>query len=104
MDVTEGFDFTTDDVLEWELEAIWAAIDQERLIFSRHAREELNLDALTLEDVLDALSFPDEVSKDLPGGSRAPGLNFDRHLDRVRIRAKVGWRESYYIVITVMAN
>ena len=102
--MTEGFDFTTDDVLEWELEAIWAAIDQERLIFSRHAREELSLDALTLEDVLDALSFPDEVSKDLPGGSRAPGLNFDRRLSRVRLRAKVGWRETYYVVITVMAN
>lgn len=70
--MTEGFDFTTDDVLEWELEAIWAAIDQERLIFSRHAREELSLDALTLEDVLDALSFPDEVSKDPPGGPALP--------------------------------
>ena len=102
--MTEGFDFTTDDVLEWELEAIWAAIDQERLIFSRHAREELSLDALTLEDVLDAISFPDEVSKDLPGGPRAPGLNFDRRLGRVRLRAKVGWRETYYVVITVMAN
>jgi hypothetical protein len=102
--VTEGFDFTTDDVLEWELEAIWAAIDQERLVFSRHARQELSLDALTLADVLDALSFPDDVSKDLPGGSRAPGLNFDRHLGRVRVRAKVGWRDAYYVVITVMAN
>lgn len=102
--VTPGFDFSTAEVLEWELEAIWAATDQERLVFSRHAREELGLDALTLDDVLDAINFPDEVTKDLPGGHRAPGLNFDRHLERVRIRAKVGWRETYYVVITVMAN
>ncbi|MGY2897079.1 hypothetical protein [Deinococcus sp. UYEF24] len=54
--------------------------------------------------MLDALSFPDEVSKDLPGGSRAPGLNFDRCLGRVRLRTKVDWRETYYVVITVMAN
>lgn len=102
--MTEGFDFTTNDVLEWELEAIWAAIDQERLIFSRHAREERSFGALTLEDALDALSFPDEVSRDLPGGSRAPGLNFDCHLGRVRLRARVGWREPDCVVITVMAN
>ncbi|WP_344982886.1 hypothetical protein [Deinococcus rubellus] len=32
----EGFDFTTDAALDWEVEAIWAAIDQETLIFTRH--------------------------------------------------------------------
>ena len=100
----DGFDFTTDAVLDWEVEAIWAALDDETLLFTRHAREELSLDALTLGDVLDAISFPDEVTKDLPGGTRAPGLNFDRQLGRVRLRAKVGWRERYYVVITVMAN
>jgi len=102
--VADGFDFTTDAVLDWEVEAVWAAIDQETLIFTRHAREELSLDALTLSDVLDAISFPDEITKDLPGGTRAPGLNFDRHLGQMRLRAKVGWKERYYIVITVMAN
>ncbi|BDP44905.1 hypothetical protein DAETH_48740 (plasmid) [Deinococcus aetherius] len=99
-----GFDFSTTQVLEWELDAIWKALDEERLIFSRHAREELSLDALTLDDVLDAINFPDEVSKDLPGGPRAPGLNFDRFLGHVRLRAKVGWRDETYIVVTVMAN
>ena len=48
--------------------------------------------------------FADEISKDLPGGPRAPGLNFDRHLGHVRLRAKVGWRDDCYIVVTVMAN
>lgn len=99
-----GFDFTTPDVQDWELEAIWDAVDRETLVFSRHAREEWSLDALTLGDVLDTISFPDEISKDLPGSSRAPGLNFDRHLGRVRLRVKVGWRDTYYVVVTVMAN
>ena len=102
--MTPGFDFSTAEVLEWELDAIWQALDENRLIFSRHAREELSLDALTLDDVLDAINFPDATSKDLPGGRRAPGLNFDRHLGRVRLRAKVGWRDDRYIVVTVMAN
>ena len=69
--MTPGFDFSTAEVLEWELDAIWQALDENRLIFSRHAREELSLDALTLDDVLDAINFPDETSKDLPGGRRA---------------------------------
>jgi hypothetical protein len=102
--VTPGFDFSTSEVLEWELDAIWQALDENRLVFSRHAREELSLDALTLDDVLDAINFPDATSKDLPGSRRAPGLNFDRHLGHVRLRAKVGWREDRYIVVTVMAN
>jgi len=102
--MADGFDFTTSTVLDWEIQAIWEAIDLETLIFTRHAREELSLDALTLDDVLDAISFPDQISKDLPGGTRAPGLNFDRQMGRVRLRAKVGWRERYYVIITVMAN
>lgn len=64
----------------------------------------LSLDALTLDDVLDAINFPDEVTKDLPGGRRAPGLNFERSFDRVRIRVKVGWRDASSTVITVMSN
>ena len=102
--MTGGFDFTTEAVLDWEIDAIWSAVDQETLIFTRHAREELSLDALTLGDVLDVISFPDEITEDLPGGIHAPGLNFDRQVGRMRLRAKVGWRERYYVVITVMAN
>lgn len=61
------FDFTTDAVLDWEIEAIWVAIDHDALVFSRHAREEMSLDALTLDDVLDTINFPDEVTKDWSG-------------------------------------
>ena len=102
--MSNGFDFIIDAVLDWEVEAIWASTDQETLIFTQHAREELSLDALTLTDVLDAISFPDDLTKDLPGGTRAPGLNFDWHLGQVRLRVKGGWKERYYLVITVMAN
>ncbi|WP_135230656.1 hypothetical protein [Deinococcus fonticola] len=103
----EGFDFSTDEVHTWEIEAIWHAIDVGTLAFSRHAAQELSLDGLHQEDVLDAISFYDEVSKDLPDNApgRAPGINFDRHLETVTVRAKVGWNQGgYYIVITVMAN
>ncbi|WP_293913689.1 DUF4258 domain-containing protein [Deinococcus sp.] len=90
--------------MDWELTAIWQAVDQDTLLFSRHARQELSLDALTFEDATDVICFPDEISKDLPGGTRAPGLNFDRHFARVRFRVKVGWNGSYYIVVTAMSN
>lgn len=101
-----GFDFSTPEVLDWEVRAIWAAMDADELRVSRHAREELGLDALTIEDVFDAIGYFDEVSKDLPENTRgrAPGINFDRHLGLVRLRVKVGWRDVYYVVITVMAN
>jgi hypothetical protein len=100
-----GFDFSTAEVLDWELQAVWAALDQGELRVSVHAQNELNLDALTLDDVHDAISYADEMSKDLPDeGRRAPGLNFDRFIGRVRLRVKVGWRGTYYIIVTAMAN
>lgn len=105
--MTDGFDFTTKEIQQWEIDAIWQAIDESTLRFSLHAASELSLDALTTEDVLDAISLYDEVSKDLPDNDlgRAAGINFDRHLETVTIRAKVGWnRNGYYIVITVMSN
>ncbi len=44
------------------------------------------------------------MSKDLPDNDlgRAPGLNFERTLEQIHIRVKVGWRGHYYIVITAM--
>lgn len=102
-----GFDFTTEDVQQWEIQAIWNAVEDGSLRFSIHAATELSLDALTKEDVLDAISFYDEVSKDLPDNDlgRVSGINFDRHLETVTIRTKVSWNQrGYYIVITVMAN
>lgn len=55
--MSEGFDFSTDEVQTWEIEAIWQAIDEGSLKFSRHATQELSLDGLHQEDVLDAISF-----------------------------------------------
>ncbi|WP_216329753.1 hypothetical protein [Deinococcus aestuarii] len=89
--MSEGFDFSTAEVLNWEIQAVWEALESGELRVSIHAQNEINLDALTLEDVDDAISSYDEVSEDLPGaGGRAPGLNFDRLLGRVRLRVKVG--------------
>ena len=103
--MSTGFDLSTTEVLDWEVQAVWEALDSGELRVSVHAQNEINLDALTLDDVYDAISYYDEVSKDLPAErSRAPGLNFDRFIGRVRLRVKVGWRGTYYIVITAMAN
>ena len=66
-------------------QAVWEALDSGELRVSVHAQNEINLDALTLDDVYDAISYYDEVSKDRPGEhDRAPGLNFDRFIGRVR--------------------
>ncbi|MDL2344223.1 hypothetical protein QOL99_08665 [Deinococcus sp. MIMF12] len=103
--MSEGFDFSTDEVLNWEIQAIWEALDSGELRVSIHAQNEINLDALTLDDIYDAISYYDEVTKDRPGErDRAPGLNFDRFIGRLRLRVKVGWRGTYYIVVTAMAN
>jgi hypothetical protein len=101
-----GFDFTTPEVLNWEIEAIWAAIEKNELLITVHARNELNLDALTEDDLFDAIFFYDEAYKDLPSNTagRAAGINFHRHFQNVVIRVKVGWRETYYVAVTVMSN
>lgn len=98
-----GFDLTTDEVLTWEIEAVWQALDEGRVLLSAHAANEAALDALSYAEVMDTLAFYDDVSKDLPGNAlgRAPGLNFDRIKDRGGVRVKVGWRGEY-VVITVM--
>lgn len=103
--MSEGFDFSTAEVLDWEVQAVWDALDTGELRVSIHAQNEINLDALTLDAIYDAISYYDEVIKDRPGGgNRAPGLNFDRFIGRVCLRVKVGWRGTYYIVVTAMAN
>ena len=46
-----GFDFSTAEVLDWEVQAVWEALDSGELRVSVHAQNEINLDALTLDDV-----------------------------------------------------
>lgn len=98
-----GFDLSTADVLDWELEAIWQALDEGRILLSAHAANEAALDGLDYDDLLDTIAFHDEVSKDRPDNAlgRAPGLNFDRVVGRGALRVKVGWRGAY-IIITAM--
>lgn len=103
MSVPEGFDLTTPEVLSWEVEAVWRALDEGRILLSAHAANEAALDGLSFSELLDTIAFYDEVSKDLPGNSlrRAPGLDFDRFLNSGGVRVKVGWRGEY-MVITAM--
>lgn len=106
MDPDTGFDLTTEEVLDWEVEAILAALDAGRLPISDHAANEAALDGLLDDDVYDAISFFDRASKDLPGNplGRAVGISFERDLGRATVLVKVGWRRTYYIVVTVIAK
>lgn len=101
--VANAFDFTTELVLDWEIEQIHEALNRGWVLFSRHALSELFNDALTEDEAIDAISFYDHVSKDLPGNSqrRAPGINFEGAAARGTLRVKVGWRGGY-LVITAM--
>ncbi len=106
--MTDGFDFSTEEVLEVEIEAIFEAMDQETLRISRHAQSEAWLDGLVRNDILDIVALYDEVSKDLPDNplGRAPGINFERDLyGGVRALAKVGWNKyGFYMVVTVLVK
>ena len=99
-----AFDFTTNTVWDWEIEQIHRALDQGQVLFSRHALNELLNDALTEDDALDAISFYDDVSKDLPGNSRgrAAGINFEQQTEWGTLRVKVGWRGGYLIVTSMI--
>ena len=103
----EGFDFTTRDVLDEELNAIQLALDADAIRISRHAASEAFNDGLTADDLLDTVAFHDTAAKDLPGNAlgRAPGINFERLLGpRARHRVKVGWKPNggFYVIVTTM--
>ncbi|TSA84622.1 hypothetical protein FNU79_10330 [Deinococcus detaillensis] len=99
-----AFDFTTEAVLDWEIEQIHRALDQGQLLFSRHALNELFNDALTEDEALDAISFYDHVSKDFPNNEqgRAAGINFEQTVERGTLRVKVGWRGNYLVITSMI--
>ena len=49
--MSTGFDLSTAEVLDWEVQAVWEALDSGELRVSVHAQNEINLDALTLDNV-----------------------------------------------------
>jgi hypothetical protein len=98
-----GFDFTTDEILDWELEMIHRALLEQRILIENHAADEARNDKIKLVEVLQAILVGTATLKDLPGNTlgRVPGVNFEHRLDDGRwIRVKVGWLSGYAVITT----
>jgi hypothetical protein len=72
----QPFDFTTSEILDWELEN---ALDKQEIGITQHAADAAADDNLTLIQLLEAVLVGRPVSKDLPDNKhlRLPGINFE---------------------------
>jgi hypothetical protein len=96
-----GFDFSTSDILEWELNAIHEALIHQEVIISEHAISAAKDDEVPLVQLLEAVLVGTATTKDLPGNvlNRQPGINFEHRVDDRRwIKVKVSWFEGYWII------
>jgi hypothetical protein len=100
----DAFDLTTPEVLQWELELIWKAIDSAQIVLSEHAQRAATDDAIPRDAVWRVIRDGIRRSKDLdPAGHRKIGINFEGKVRGGRwIRLKVSWWRRY-IVATVHA-
>ncbi len=99
--VIEPFDFTTSQILDWELEMIQNALDKQEIEITQHAADAAEDDNLTLIQLLEAVLVGVPVNKDLPDNElqRLPGINFEhRTSDQRWYRIKVAWVEKYLII------
>ncbi len=98
-----SFDFTTDEILDWELEMIHQALLEQHIRIENHAADEARNDNIKLVEVLQTILVGTATIKDLPGNAlgRVPGVNFEYQLDDGRwIRVKVGWLSGYAVITT----
>ena len=99
--VFEPFDFTTSQILDWELEMIHNALDKQEIEITRDAANAAEDDGLTLFQLLEAVLVGVAVSKDLPDNDleRIPGINFEHRTADLRwYRIKVAWIDQYLII------
>lgn len=98
-----GFDFSTSEILEWELEFIHTALWHEEIKIHPHAFAAAQDEDIAPVALFEAILLGTAVSKDLPDNnlSRKAGVNFEYQIpDRRWIRVKVSYFDGY-IVITV---
>jgi hypothetical protein len=101
--VKRGFDLTTDEIFDWELEAIHEAILRQEVRILGHAFKAARDENIPPPALLAALLVGTPINKDLEDNDKArvPGINFEHRLDDGRwIRVKVSWVNNY-LVITV---
>jgi hypothetical protein len=102
-DVPNGFDFSTPEILDWELDLIHTALWREEIKIHPHAFAAAQDEDIAPVALFEAILLGDPVSKDLPEdeSNRKPGINFEYQIpDKRWIRVKVTYFDSY-IVITV---
>jgi hypothetical protein len=102
-DVPNAFDYTTPEILEWELDLIHTALWREEIKIHPHAFAAAQDEDIPPVALFEAILFGKAISKDLPSNelSRKPGINFEYQIpDKRWIRVKVSFFDSY-IVITV---
>ena len=98
--MADAFDFTTSEILDWELEKIHNALLREEVGISRHAKDAARDDNISLVQLLESILIGTAVSKDLPNNllERVPGINYEHQIDDRWIRVKVAWFEGYVVV------
>ncbi|NJK44114.1 MAG: hypothetical protein HC933_07320 [Pleurocapsa sp. SU_196_0] len=97
----EPFDFSTPEILDWELELIHRALDQKNIEITFHALDAASDDDISPVSLLEAILVGLPVSKDLPENNlqQVPGLDFEHRLSDGRwIRVKIAWFGQYTIV------
>jgi hypothetical protein len=99
--MADAFDFTTSEILDWELEKIHNALLRKEVGITEHAALAAQDDQLQLMELLEALLVGTPVSKDLPGNTlkRTAGINFEHQVrDQRWIRVKVAWVKGYAVI------
>jgi hypothetical protein len=102
--LSDAFDLSTPDVLQWELDLIWTAEELGLIRLSPHARYEARYDSIPFAAIWRVIRDGFPRSKDVTRlDNRQLGINFEgRRRGGGWIRAKVTW-ELRYVVATVHA-
>ena len=96
----QGFDFSTSEILDWELEAISKSLFAQQLEISPHAYKAAQDEQIPYHAILETIMVGVAVSKDLPDNTlgRQVGINFEYLFVGRWLRAKVSWEDEYYAV------
>jgi hypothetical protein len=95
------FDFSTDQILAWELDRIHEALIHQEINLTDHAINAAGDEDIPLVDVLEVILVGVASSKDLPGNAQArlPGINFEHRIqDGRNVRVKVAWLDGYWVI------
>lgn len=97
----KAFDFSTTEILDWELKNIDNALLREEIRITKHAQLAAQDDNISFVQLFEAILVGTAVSKDLPDNKkqRIPGINFEHKIKDGRwIRIKVAWLEGYAVI------